>query len=95
MSIVSPVLESQILETSGGDRFKVVIFNNSHNSQDEVMVVLMVATKCDENEAYIEMWEAEQFGKASVHFAGEPECKAAAVIISSIGLKVEVSPEWE
>ena len=32
----------------------VVIFNNDHNSADEVVNVIMEATACDIQEAYIE-----------------------------------------
>ena len=73
----------------------VVIFNNDTNSMDEVVEVLMRATGCDLDEAYIEMWEAHTYGKAPVHFASRSECEEAASIISSIGLKTEVAPEWE
>ena len=52
-------------------RWMVVIFNNDHTSMDDVVSVLMQATGCDEQEAYIEMWEAHTFGKAPVHFAGK------------------------
>jgi ATP-dependent Clp protease adaptor protein ClpS len=54
----------------------------------------MRATQCDEEEAFIEMWEAHTFGKAAVHFAGREECDKAAVIIASIGVKAEVMKEW-
>ena len=72
----------------------VVIFNNDHNSADEVVNVIMEATACDIQEAYIEMWEAHTFGKASVHFAGHDECESVAAIISQIGVTTEVSLEW-
>jgi ATP-dependent Clp protease adaptor protein ClpS len=73
----------------------VVIYNNDTNSMDEVIEVLMRATRCDLDEAYIEMWEAHTYGKAPVHFAGRGECEEAAAIISSIGLQTEVTREWE
>ncbi len=72
----------------------VVLFNDDHTPMDNVIEVLMRATGCDMQEAYIEMWEAHTFGKCSVHFAGKSECEDAASVISSIGLQTEVTIEW-
>jgi len=72
----------------------VVIYNNDTNSMDEVIEVLMLATRCEYDEAIIEMWEAHTFGKAAVHFASKSECEDAALIISSVGVKTEVAKEW-
>ena len=72
----------------------VVIFNNETNSMDEVVEILMTATECSVQEAFTEMWEADHYGKASVHFASVGECHEVARIISSIGVKTEVCPEW-
>jgi ATP-dependent Clp protease adaptor protein ClpS len=72
----------------------VVIHNNETNSVDEVVNILMIATDCDLEEAMIETWEAHHFGKANVHFAAKPVCEEAAQVISSIGVKTEVQPEW-
>ena len=79
---------------TGSGRWMVVIYNNDHTSMDEVIEVLMQATACDMQEAYIEMWEAHTFGKAPVHFAGKQECVDAAAIINTVGVKTEVAPEW-
>ena len=75
-------------------RWMVVIYNNDHTSMDHVIDVLMLATGCEEQEAYIEMWEAHTFGKAPVHFSSREECDEAAGIISTAGVKTEVAPEW-
>lgn len=79
---------------TGTGRWMVVIFNNDYTPIDVVILAVMRATGCCQREAEIETWEAERFGKASVHFAGKQECDLAASIISSIGVKTEVSPEW-
>lgn len=76
-------------------RWMVTIYNNETNSVDEVVAILMEATGCDVQEACIEMWEAHTFGKASVHFSAKDECERAANIIASIGVKTEVTREWE
>ena len=77
------------------DRFKVLIFDNDYTPVESVIRILMESTGCDVEEAYIEVWEAQEFGKAPVHFAGEPACHAVAAIIGSIGVKTEVTKEWD
>jgi ATP-dependent Clp protease adaptor protein ClpS len=80
---------------TGRGRWMTVIFNNETNSIDQVIHILMRATACDQEEAEIETWEAHVYGKAPVHFAARDECERAAGIISSIGVKTEVTPEWD
>jgi len=90
-----PVADPNQAQSGAGiGRWMVIIFNNETNSTDEVVNILMVATKCDVEEAAIEMWEAHTFGKAPVHFASKEECEDAARIISSIGVATEVAREW-
>jgi ATP-dependent Clp protease adaptor protein ClpS len=72
----------------------VTIYNNDHTAYEVVVFTLMVATGCDEREAQIETWEAHHYGKAAVHFASQKECEEVAAIISSIGVRTEVTPEW-
>jgi ATP-dependent Clp protease adaptor protein ClpS len=78
----------------GAGRWMVVIFNNDYTPVDMVVLALIRATACTLQEAEMETWEAHNFGKAPVHFASKNECEKAATIISSIGVKTEVSPEW-
>jgi ATP-dependent Clp protease adaptor protein ClpS len=78
-----------------GERWMVVIFNNDTTPADAVLLILMQATKCDAEEAYMEMWEAHTFGKASVHFAPLAECEAVAELIETVGVKTEVKREWD
>ena len=75
-------------------RWMVVIFNNDYTPFDVVILALVRATGCTMEEAEIEAWEAHTFGKAPVHFASKQECESAATVISSIGVKTEVAPEW-
>ncbi|MGV3615943.1 MAG: ATP-dependent Clp protease adaptor ClpS [Fimbriimonas sp.] len=92
------VIEPEIGDSTsakGGGRWMVVIYNNDTNDIDEVIDAVMRATGCDPEEAFIETWEAHHFGKAPVHFASKPECEDAASVISAIGVRTEVSPEWE
>lgn len=78
---------------AGGAGWMVTVFNNDVNTYDEVIFILMRATGCTAEEAYIEAWEVDHYGKCIVHRAGEEECRAAADIIASIGIEVEVSRE--
>lgn len=80
---------------TGRGRWMTVIFDNEHNSMDEVVEVLMRATGCGEEEAAIEMWEAHVYGKAPVHFDSKEECRRVAGVIERIGVRTEVSPEWD
>lgn len=90
------VLEPEVANPgSRRGRWMVVIFNNDFTPMDDVIEVLLRATGCDVQEAYMEMWEAHHFGKAPVHFASRDECDTAAAIISSVGVETEVAPEWE
>jgi ATP-dependent Clp protease adapter protein ClpS len=82
-------------EIAGNGGWMVVIFDNPFNTMDEVMWVLMEATHCDEQEAFIEMWEAHTFGKAPVHFASSPECHTVAQVIDAIGVTAKVLREWQ
>lgn len=83
----------EILDTGTGDGWMVTVFNNEHNTYDEVMMILMIATQCDAEEAYIETWEIDHLGKSIVHRAGQQACQDVAAVISTIGIQVEVSQE--
>jgi ATP-dependent Clp protease adapter protein ClpS len=90
------VLQPEVIDSATGyGRWMVVMYNNDHTSMDDVILVLMRSTGCSAQEAYIETWEAHNFGKASVHFAEQRECEVVASIISSIGVKTTVQREWE
>jgi ATP-dependent Clp protease adaptor protein ClpS len=90
-----PTLEPiQLDHHADSGRWMVIIFNNPTNTMEEVVEILMAATGCDAEEAYIEMWEAHTYGKASVHFDSRTECERVAEVIASIGVRTEVTPEW-
>lgn len=91
-----PVLEPDVTGTSsGGERWQVVIFDNDVTPLQLVIEVLIRATGCGLREASIETWEAQEYGKAPVHFAAKEECDKIAMVIASIGVRTEVSLEWE
>ncbi len=80
------------LETSY-DSWIVTVFNNEHNTYEEVIAVLMLATSCSLEEAHIETWEIDHLGKSVVHCAVQQECHDVARVIARIGIRVEVSSE--
>jgi len=79
--------------TSGRECWIVTVYNNDHNTYEEVVYILMAATQCEISEAEIETWEVDHLGKSVVHVGGQEECEAAAAIIGQIGIRVEVSEE--
>lgn len=91
----SPLLERQTDSAVKTRRYQTIIFNNDYTPIDVVVMILMRATGCNTEEASIETWEAHTYGKASVHFSSQEECEVAANLISSVGIKTEVKPEWE
>lgn len=76
-----------------GEGWIVTVFDNETNTYDEVMRVLMIATGCNSEEAYIETWEIDHYGQCVVHKASETECKKAAEVIAMIGIRVEATPD--
>lgn len=90
------VVERPVVDELGpgsGGFWIVTVFNNEVNTYEEVMEVLMRATGCDSEEAWIETWEIDHLGKSVVHHAAEEECISVAQVISQIGIRVEVSQE--
>lgn len=93
--MAAPVLDPEAIDdVSKSGRWMVVMFNNPLNTFDEVIMIVMIATQCDQDEAELETWEAHLRGKAPVHFAIKEECERVSKIISSIGVVTEVLPEW-
>lgn len=86
----------EILEVpTGTGRWMVVILNDDHTPIEDVIEILMKATGCGLNEAYMETWEAHTYGKAPVHFSGRDECEVVASMIGSIGVQTQVRREWD
>lgn len=90
--VEAPERESVSLPTKG-EGWIVTVYNNEKNTYEEVITVLMLATNCTEEEAYIETWEIDHYGQCVVHRSDESECRGAAQVIAVIGIKVEATPE--
>lgn len=78
---------------TGRGEWIVTVFNNDYNTYDQVIGILVVATRCSMDEAYMETWEVDNLGKSVVHQASEDECQKVAAVISTIGIRVDVSKE--
>jgi ATP-dependent Clp protease adapter protein ClpS len=92
MSETAVIPRPDLLDDSpgtGGD-WMVIVFDNDHNTWDEVISILQKATACPLEEAEMETWEVHHLGKSIVHHGDRPECERAAAIISTIGIKVAV-----
>jgi len=91
-TIEAPKLLDNISEQS--DRgWIVTVYNNDHNTYEEVIMILIVATGCNYEEAYLEAWEVDHLGRSVVHHGRECDCRRASEIIAKIGIKVEVNQE--
>lgn len=88
---ILPDLDSESSVQTGGD-WMVTVFNNETNTYEEVMTVLLIATGCTTEEAYIETWEIDHYGQCVVHRASQEECESVAEIVRTIGIAVETSP---
>ncbi len=76
--------------SNAGDGYIVVVYDNSVNTYEQVIRVLVQATACGVEEAAIEAWEIDHLGKSVVHHGNFSECNRAAGIIRQIGIRVEV-----
>lgn len=95
-AIETPVLEPtthQSDNTKNDRGWMVTVYNNDYNTDIEVIAILMIATKCDAEEASIETWEIDKLGQSIVHRASQKECEEAARIIATIGIRVEAEPD--
>jgi hypothetical protein len=91
-SIEAPERESSV-RPEVGPAWIVTVYDNDVNTYEEVMTVLMLATCCTAEEAYIEAWEIDHYGHCVVHRADEEECKGVAEVVATIGIRVEATPE--
>lgn len=91
-TIVEPEVVSNP-ETSSDSHFVVIVYDNDFNTMNEVMGVLMRATGCTEDEAFIETWEIHYLGKSVVHHGDRQVCDHVAEVIRTIGIEVDVLEE--
>lgn len=90
-----PTLEHLSIDSTKLGRFMTVIYDNDTTPVEAVIIAIMEATSCSAEEANIETWEVDAYGKAPIHFATETECQVVATKMLSIGVHANVQPEWE
>jgi len=88
MIVPRPELLDDAGDTEG--EWLVIVFDNDHNSFDQVISILQQATACSLEEAQLETWEVHHLGRSIVHHADRAECERAAGIIRTIGIRVAV-----
>lgn len=96
LTLILPAPVEQAVEQSQSQKdpgWIVTVYNNETNTYEEVIMILMLATDCTTDEAYMETWEIDHLGKSVVHCASEAECQRAAEIIATIGIRVEATPD--
>lgn len=71
----------------------VVVYDNDFNTYVQVMTILMIATGCTEEEAWMEAWEIDHLGRSVVHHGAQSECERVAKVVATIGIRVESVPE--
>jgi ATP-dependent Clp protease adapter protein ClpS len=71
------------------DEWIVIVYDNDHNTFDQVTMILQKATGCTLEEAELETWEVHHLGRSIVHHADEVECTRVAGVIGTIGIQVE------
>ncbi|MFM9873966.1 MAG: ATP-dependent Clp protease adaptor ClpS [Fimbriimonadaceae bacterium] len=92
----TPLLEPDTIQTPAEQADKgwiVTVYDNSFNTYLEVMTILMLATKCDAEEAEIETWEIDNLGQSVVHRDSDQACQEAAKLIATIGIRAEATPD--
>lgn len=91
-TVVEPDAVQVTKPQSDGD-WLVTVYNNETNTYVEVVAILMLATGCDAEEAYIETWEIDHYGQCTVHRASQEICEKTAKVIATIGIRVEAQPD--
>lgn len=76
-----------------GPHWVVRVFNDEDHTYAEVMLILMIATHCTEEEAYNETWEIDHLGSSVVHHGNQEDCEKVQEVIATIGIRVEVAME--
>ena len=86
------VPEPDLEDGSGGTTgdWVVIVYDNDHNTFEQVIEILQKATGCSLEEARMETWEVHHLGRSLVHHGDQPECERAAEIIRTIGIRVAV-----
>lgn len=70
--------------------WKVVVFNNSYNTFEEVADILVKATGCSHAQGMALAWKIHTRGKAVVYEGDKPSCERVVSVIRTIKIQVEM-----
>jgi ATP-dependent Clp protease adaptor protein ClpS len=70
--------------------WKVIVFNNSYNSFDEVADILVRATACSYAQGMALAWRIHTRGKAVVFQGDKVSCERVVSVIRTIKIQVEL-----
>jgi ATP-dependent Clp protease adapter protein ClpS len=85
----NPVDSNQ--ENDSDDEYCIICYNNETNTFDQVIAILSSALNIDIHRAEMHAWDIHLLGKANVYYGSQADCEQKAKVISSIGIKTEVS----
>lgn len=91
---IEDLLQS-IEKGSSLSRYKLVMFNDSHHTMDEVARQLIKATQCTRDVAIALMLEAHNTGSAIVKLGSKEECLKAQKILEEIRLDTSLEEEHD
>lgn len=70
--------------------WKVVVFNNTYNTFDEVANILSKATGCSQAQGMALAWKIHTRGKAVVYEGDKISCERVISVIRTIKIQVEL-----
>lgn len=76
--------------TGGRDPWKVVLYNCSCHTFDEVEKIVIKAVNCTLSRARAISNEVHTRGSAAIYEGHRERCEAVAEVVASVGLKVKV-----
>ncbi len=84
-------LEKDLEDSGKNDLYWVIVYDNEYNTFDQVIYIIQKATCCSYELAEHIAQEIHVKGKSKVMIALREDANIAADLISSIGIRVEIS----
>lgn len=85
-----PDVESGERSDTGGEGYRVLLFNDEIHTAEEVVAQLVKALRCPMEDAFEIMSRAHHNGRAVVTIASRDEAERVAGVLREIGLGVQV-----
>lgn len=91
MALAQPDTELEVTDGTTTDiPPRVILFNDDIHTFEEVIVQLMKAVRCSQEQAESWAWEVHTRGKACVYSGEMPECLRVSAILEEIGLHTQI-----